>query len=91
MKITVRVFGDISDYIGKNYDFNILVKTTVYEILEKISISSGQRRSYLGNFRFEGKDLGFLVNGKNVEFLEGLETSLNDGDELIIIQPTTGG
>jgi molybdopterin converting factor small subunit len=91
MKITVRVFGDISDNIGKNYDFDMLEKTTVYEILEKISISSGQRSGYLGNFKFDGKDLGFLVNGKNIEFIEGLETVLNDADELIIMQQTTGG
>ncbi|MBM3292000.1 MoaD/ThiS family protein [Candidatus Bathyarchaeota archaeon] len=91
MKILVRVFGDISDDIGKRYDFEIIDKISVYEIIEKISALSGQRRGYLGTFRIDGKDLGFLVNGKNIEFLEGLKTILNDGDELIIMQPTTGG
>lgn len=91
MKILVRVFGDISDDIGKSYDFDIIDKISVYAILEKISALSGQRRGYLGNFKIDGKDLGFLVNGKNIEFLEGLKTILNDGDELIIMQPTTGG
>lgn len=35
--------------------------------------------------------LNFYVNGKNVRFLKGLETPLNDGDEVSILPSVSGG
>ena len=32
-----------------------------------------------------------LVNGKNIKFLEGLETTLKDEDEVSIFLPVGGG
>lgn len=32
-----------------------------------------------------------LLNGKNLEFLQGLATSLHDGDQLAFLQPLSGG
>ncbi len=32
-----------------------------------------------------------MVNGRDVEFLKGLETSLNEGDEVLILPPISGG
>ncbi|MBN1683494.1 MoaD/ThiS family protein [Candidatus Bathyarchaeota archaeon] len=91
MRIRVRIFGEISEEIGKNYDFEIHGKITVLEVLEKVSSISGQKRGYLGNYKIGEKDIGYLVNGKNIEFLDGLATILHDDNELVILQPTTGG
>ena len=33
----------------------------------------------------------FLVNGRNADFLEGLETKLEDGDVMVLIPPVAGG
>jgi molybdopterin converting factor small subunit len=38
-----------------------------------------------------GGDLAILVNGRNVELLDGLMTALRDGDEVVILVPTSGG
>lgn len=32
-----------------------------------------------------------LVNGREARFLDGLETKLNDGDEIVIVPPAGGG
>jgi molybdopterin synthase sulfur carrier subunit len=32
-----------------------------------------------------------MVNGQAIQFLEGLETPLRDGDEVLILPPVSGG
>ena len=36
-------------------------------------------------------DCNVLVNGRNVHFLAGLDTPLQEGDEVIFIPPAAGG
>jgi molybdopterin converting factor small subunit len=91
MKVTMRIFGDISEDIGKRYALDLEEGATVETAAEKVSELSGQRRGFLGEYRIGGKDLALLVNGNNVELGEGLLTRLRDGDEFVIFQPTAGG
>lgn len=35
--------------------------------------------------------IAILVNGRNINFLQGLETPLNPGDKVTIIPPAAGG
>jgi molybdopterin synthase sulfur carrier subunit len=32
-----------------------------------------------------------MVNGQTIEFLEGMETPLKEGDEILILPPVSGG
>lgn len=32
-----------------------------------------------------------MVNGQTIQFLEGMETPLQDGDEVLILPPASGG
>ena len=69
MRINVRVFGEISDEIGKKHSSDLEDGVTVGVLLEKLSKSSGQRNGYLGEFRIGATDLAVLLNGKNVELI----------------------
>jgi molybdopterin synthase sulfur carrier subunit len=33
----------------------------------------------------------FLVNGRDIDFLEGFETELKDGDVMVLVPPVAGG
>ena len=92
MKVTVRVFGEPAQLIGKKHAIELGEKSTVITLTNKIIEKAGlKRRGYIGNYRVGGSDLAILVNGKNIEFLDRVKTSLRDGDEVIILIPTTGG
>jgi MoaD family protein len=91
MKITIRIFGDISQIIGKRHEVDAPTGATVSTVTTVVGEKSGQRQGYLGEFHVGGKDLAILVNGKNIDMLDGPGTKLKEGDEIVIMQPTAGG
>ena len=91
MKITVRVFGDISAIIGRRHEVELAEGATITTIAANIGQKTGQRQGYLGEFRVGGKDLAILVNGKSIDMMDGAQTKLKDGDEVVVMQPTAGG
>ncbi len=91
MKILVRVFGDVSQIIGKRHEVDVPDGSTVSTVANKVGEKSGQPMGYLGEFRVGGKDLAILVNGKNIDMIDGPATKLRDGDEIVVMQPTAGG
>ncbi len=91
MKILVRVFGDISQIIGKRHEIEVPEGATVSAVTNRVGEKTGQRMGYLGEFRVGGSDLAVLVNGKNIDMIGGTATKLSDGDEIVVMQPTAGG
>jgi molybdopterin synthase sulfur carrier subunit len=91
MKIIVRVFGDISQIIGRRHELELPDGATVSTVATKVGEKSGQRQGYLGEFRVGGKDLAILVNGKSIDMIDGAQTKLKEGDEVVVMQPTAGG
>jgi len=91
MRVIVRVYGPISSIIGKRYEVEEQDGVTVDAVLNQISEKTGQRRGFLGDFRIGSHDLAIVVNGKNIDILDGTKSRLSDGDEIVVVQPTSGG
>jgi MoaD family protein len=91
MRIIIRVYGPISSIIGKRHEVEEQDGTTVGAVLNRISEKTGQSKGFLGDFRIGGHDLAIIVNGKNIDVLERTKSRLSDGDEVVIVQPTSGG
>ena len=92
MKINVRVFGELSETTGKKHTIELQEGANVKNLTNKIGEKIGQQRQgYLGNYKVGGKELAILINGKNVELIEGLQTPLVDGDEVVLLIYTMGG
>ncbi len=92
MKVTVLVFADLVPLIGRKHYLELDDDATVGTLTSKIARKAGQkRRGYLGNYRIIGGDLAILVNGRNIDLLEGLKTPLSDGDEVVFMPPAAGG
>ncbi len=92
MKVTVRVFADLVPVIGRRHSLELEDGATVGSLTSLLAKKAGQkRRGYLGNYRITGGDLAILVNGRNIDLLEGLKTPLSDGDEVVFMPPAAGG
>ena len=92
MEITVRVFGELTETIGNRHSITLEEDANIGSLTKRIAIQTGQRRQgYLGDYRIGGNELAILLNGRNVELMQGLKTSLKDGDEVVLMIYTMGG
>lgn len=92
MKIRVRLFGDVSEQVGKKHEIELDDHATVISLTNKIQEKSGfSRLGHLGRFKVGGADLAIMVNGKNIALLEDEKTRLKPGDEVVIMPFVVGG
>jgi molybdopterin synthase sulfur carrier subunit len=94
MKVEVKFFTSLREITGKKTEEIQLHNTvTVEELLTLLSDKYGKQfREYV--YSKKGKVQGFLsflVNGKNINVLEGFGTELKEGDVLAILPPVGGG
>ena len=92
MEITVRVFGELSKTIGNRHTVELEEGAGIKGLTNRIAEKTRQRRrGYLGEYKVGGKELAILLNGKNIELLQRLQTPLKDGDEVVLLIYTMGG
>jgi len=94
MKIKVKFFTSLREITDKKVD-KIQLKNpiTVEELLNILSDKYGKEfREYIYNKKGKVQDfLSFLVNGKNINVLQGFDTKLKQGDIIAILPPVGGG
>ncbi|MEM0090234.1 MAG: ubiquitin-like small modifier protein 1 [Nitrososphaerota archaeon] len=94
MKITVKVFGPVREFIGTGQievlledgcDLSALLKALIKKygdgLKDRILLNDAELLPYVK----------VLVNGKNVRDFNGLKTELKDGDEVAIVPAIVGG
>jgi len=92
MKVRVRVFGDVASSVGSKHYIELDEGATVRHLANLLAVKAGQtRQGYLGEFRVGGADLAVMVNGKNIQLLDGVETKLCDEDDVVIMPFVVGG
>ncbi len=88
----VRFFASFRDIVGRKemdveYRYGMTVGELLHDLcsasepLNKACFEDGKLRDYVK----------LLVNGHNIEFLDGLETVLKDGDVVAVFPPVAGG
>jgi molybdopterin synthase sulfur carrier subunit len=94
MKIKVKFFTSLREITGKKVDeiqFQRVI--TVEEFLSLLSEKYGKKfREYI--YKRKGKVhsfLSFILNGKNINNMQGFSTKLKDRDVIAIIPPVGGG
>ena len=92
MKVKVRLFGDVAEMVGSKHTIELDEDSTVITLTNHIQRSTGHSRGgYLGEFKVGGPDLAIMVNGKNIELLDGVQTKLCEEDDVVIMPFVVGG
>jgi len=97
MKIKVIAFGPLKEALGaKKIEVDLRDSPRVIDLLLHLSEKFGKNFSERV-FDLSGKDLVLapnvkvFVNGRDVDFLDGLNTKLNENDDVYLIPPAGGG
>jgi molybdopterin synthase sulfur carrier subunit len=95
MKIILHTILGLKEVIGQRLtEVDLPHGSTVGDLLTTMNERSGER---LANRLFDPENdavlpyVRIMVNGQTIQFLEGLETRLQEGDEVLILPPVSGG
>ncbi|MBS7650629.1 MAG: MoaD family protein [Candidatus Bathyarchaeia archaeon] len=95
MKVKLKYFAHLREIVGKFEEtINLPEDATVKNLLEVLSETYGVAfRDYV--YEKGGSEpspnLNFLLDGRNIMMLDGMETRLYDGCVFVIIPPVGGG
>jgi len=92
MKVTVRVFGELAQILCRRHILELDEGVTVGTLTSRMADEAGlKRQGYLGSYKVGGSELAILVNGRNIDLLDGVRTALRDGDDVVLLPPSAGG
>ena len=94
MNIKVKFFTSLREITGKKIDeIQVPKKITLKELIILLSEKYGKNfKEYIYDKNGEVKGfLSFLLNGKNINILQGFNIKLNENDIIAILPPVGGG
>jgi MoaD family protein len=93
MPLTLKFIGALRQISGKTHlTVNFQEGMSLKELVTKISQEMPQLQKTLSNQLDDSRSNALvLVNGREISVLNGLETKLNDGDEIVFIPVVHGG
>ena len=90
----IRVYGTLRSVVGNQKEVQVPItgKSTPRQVLDQLLLAYPE----LGKkVLLEGRELqggvNIFVNGRSIRFLDGLDTLLEEGDELALFPPLAGG
>lgn len=94
MKVSVKFLASIREIVGAHEIlFELTSGDTTINLLEVLESRFGAAlKDAVGKpFEDENPKIRILVNGRDIDFLQGAKTELKEGDTVVLIPPVAGG
>jgi len=98
-EVTINFLSTLPKILGVKERINIKLKNgsniidLFDKLIEEVSVSFKKIKDALitDNYKEFGDNIVILLNGKNISAYEGLETIINENDEITMFIPLGGG
>jgi molybdopterin synthase sulfur carrier subunit len=93
MKVRVRFFGHLQDILGKKTMSEVELEdgATISSLLDELAKNASVMETLLDESRHMRSTITILKNGREIKFLDNLDTRLSAGDEVSIFPFVAGG
>lgn len=93
MQVTVKAFATLRNIMDAKCTEEMQENSTISDLLSTLMEKyPGLSDEIFRDGRRELKDfVNILINGRNISFLDGLDTRLNNGDIIVLFPPAGGG
>jgi MoaD family protein len=92
MKVAVKSFADLRDVIENEVQVELIEGETIAGLLGALcNDHAGLRNALFDPSGMIRPYVNILKNGRNIHFLNGLETLLSEGDVIALFPPAAGG
>ena len=93
MKVLVKFYAHLGDLVDRKekIEFNLKDGATISHLLDELILDSKIKMHLLDKTGELKSDITFLKNGREIKFLNGMETILESDDEISIFPLVAGG
>jgi len=93
MKVSVKFYAHLGDLVNKKskIEFDLMDGATIFHLLDELLLNSKIKNHLLDSNGELKSDITLLKNGREIKFLNGMETALESGDEISIFPMVAGG
>ncbi|MFX0071093.1 MAG: ubiquitin-like small modifier protein 1 [Candidatus Hermodarchaeota archaeon] len=92
IKVTIKFFAYLRDYINDGIiEIDLVKGDTISHLMDYLCNTYKIRDKLFDNEKNLKSWVSILKNGREINFLEGLQTKLENGDEVAIFPPVAGG
>ncbi len=92
MKVKVKALGRLAASLGTERAIELADKATMGDLLSMLKEKTATvQKEALFRFDRTEPELTVLLNGQNVQTLDGLKTTLKDGDLVLLLPAIYGG
>ena len=93
IKVTTKFFASLKETTKKSHvEVELPEGSMIFQLLEALfELSIPLKENIMGENGDLKKMIIILRNGRNIKFLDGLETTLSHGDVVALFPPVAGG
>lgn len=91
-KVKVKLFGGLQEaFQEREREIELERASNIQELLDLLCNSYERRQKIFDQSGRIRSDINILKNGRNIYFLDGIQTELKEGDTIAIFPPAVGG
>ena len=91
MKVRVEFFNTLREKVNGLKYVEMEDVYTLRDVLKKLDEMFPNLKGEIWDGKDVNDDYLIMINGRNIEFLGGIEAKLSDGDEISMFPPAAGG
>ena len=91
MKVKVEFFNTLREKVNGLKYVEMEDVYTLRDVLKKLDEMFPNLKGEIWDGKDVNDDYLIMINGRNIEFLGGIEAKLSDGDEISMFPPAAGG